>query len=101
MKSLREFDPSPTVSIAAVIGSIICWHLVGELRWGFRPWQFQMPSAVRNQLYYATKLLESSALCLAIFAVIWTFASVAQRRTRPRIGMFVMSVISFLLSLVP
>ena len=101
MKALREFTPSPIVAMTAVIGSIICWHLVGTLRWGFRPWNLQMSSSDHALIFDAMDLLQEATVGLALFAVVWMSVSIWRRRTRWRTVALVISILCLLVAFVP
>ena len=103
MKSVLRFIPSVSAAIAAVVASVVCWHLVGELRWGlgFSVWAIEMPPSDRTAIYHSMSVLQGFATILGAFAVIWMFFAVQRKRNRWRVAVLFAYILSLQLALVP
>ena len=101
MKAVRQFVPSPVVALAAMLGSVAAWCWVGELRWKIRPRGLRMSTEDRALVFGTMNLLQAFATCLALFAVLWMVLAIWKRRSRWRVAVLALSVLTFLLSFVP
>jgi len=89
MKVPRQFIASPVVAIAAIMASLVCWHLVGELRWGqqHRPWSLQMPPSQHAQVFGTCHYFKDRRLSGAFRGDLDRFG-VWRRRTAWRIAYY-------------
>jgi hypothetical protein len=103
VRKISQFVPSVLVAIAAILASLVCWHLVGELRWGldFHVWNVEMPSSDRTAIYHAMNVVQGFATILGVFAVIWMALAVGRQQSRWRVVVLVASILSLLLAFIP
>jgi len=97
---LQKYDRC-FASIFMAICSLIVWTLVGELRWTYRPWHFQMAAADSRQIFGTMYWLDASAKALGLFALVWAVVAIRKTRTLFSLIVLIAAALVFLISFAP